>query len=291
MKIILVVILVVILILLIPFIGFLFLLKYRKKGSYFDSNGCKIHYRVEGNGPPIILIHGYGVNADINWRWNGIIRKLRKDFTVISLDVRGHGLSDKPQNPECYGIEMVNDIVRLMDHLKIPKAYIMGYSMGGFITLKFITMYPDRVIKAIVGGAGYEKPDGENLKILMDLVESLESGKGYYPLTKALEPNRKEPPRWKIKLIDFCINRLSDTKSMANVMKKFLDLQISEESLKNNKVPILVIVGSKDPLKGGVEALEKILSNGKVIYLKNKDHGTALLTPKFIKAVLEFLRA
>ncbi|MCX8065621.1 MAG: alpha/beta hydrolase, partial [Candidatus Hydrogenedentes bacterium] len=179
---------------------FLFLLRYRRKGSYFDSNGCKIHYRVEGEGPPIILIHGYGVNADINWRWNGIIRVLRKHYTVISIDVRGHGLSDKPENADAYGIEMVNDILRLMDHLNIPKAYIMGYSMGGFITLKFVTMYPERVIKAVVGGAGYEKPDGENLKILMELVESLESGKGYYPLTKALEPNRREPPKWKIKL-------------------------------------------------------------------------------------------
>ncbi|MCX8063967.1 MAG: hypothetical protein N3G21_02195, partial [Candidatus Hydrogenedentes bacterium] len=137
---------------------------------------------------------------------------------------------------------------------------------------------------------GYEKPDGENLKILMELVESLESGKGYYPLTKALEPNRREPPKWKIKLIDFCINQLSDTKPMTNVMKKFLDLQVSEEALRNNKVPILAIVGTKDPLKGGVEALEKIISNGKTVYLKNKDHGTALLTSKFIKTALEFLK-
>ncbi len=282
----------VILFIILAIIGFLFfVLKYRKKGDFFDSNGCKIHYRVEGEGPPIILIHGYGINADINWRWSGIIRILRKHYKVISLDVRGHGLSDKPEDPNAYGIEMVHDIARLMDHLNIPKAYIMGYSMGGFITLKFITMYPERVIKAIAGGAGFEKPNGENIKILMELVESLEKGKGYYPLTKALEPGRKEPPIWKVKLIDFFINQFSDTKAMANVMKKFLDLQISEESLKNNKVPLLVIVGTKDPLKAGAEALEKIVSNGKVVYLKNKDHGMALLSPKYIKTVLEFLRS
>lgn len=269
---------------------FVFLLKYRKKGYFFDSNGCKIHYNVEGEGTPIILIHGYGVNADINWRWNGIIKILRKHYKVISLDVRGHGLSDKPQDPNAYGIEMVHDIARLMNYLNISKAHIMGYSMGGFITLKFITMYPERVIKAIAGGAGYEKPNGENLKILSELVESLENGKGYYPLTKALEPGRKEPSKWKIKLIDFCINQLSNPISMANVMKKFTDLEISEDSLRNNKVPLLVIVGTKDPLKTGAEALEKIASNAKVIYLKNKDHGTTLLSPKFVKTVLEFLR-
>lgn len=268
----------------------IFLLKYRVKGNFFDSNGCKIHYRIEGSGPPLILIHGYAVNADINWRWNGLIHKLKRHFTTISLDLRGHGLSDKPTEPGSYGIEMAKDVIRLMDHLKIPKAYIMGYSMGGFTTLKLVTMYPERIIKAVVGGAGFEKVDGDNVRILMELVESLESGKGYAPLTKALEPDRKEPPAWKIKLLDFGLNMLSDSRAMANVMKQFPEMAVSEEQLKNNQVPVLAIVGTNDPLKVGVIEMEKYLSYAQFIYLKGRDHMTAMTGKKFYNIVLEFLK-
>lgn len=274
------------------FLGFsfiIFFLKYRKKGHFFYSNGCKIHYTIEGQGPPIVLVHGFAVNADINWRWNGVIRNLRKYFTVIALDLRGHGLSDKPIQPNCYGIEMVNDILRLLDHLKIQKTYIMGYSMGGFITLKFVTLYPERVIKAIVGGAGFEKPTGENIQILMQLIDSVEKGEGYYPLIKFLEPGGKEPAGWKVKLINFFLNILSESKAMAKVMKQFLEFEVPEEVLQKNTVPILAIVGEKDAFKRSTEALEKVAHNVKVIYLENKDHTTALFPSDFIKHVLKFL--
>lgn len=290
MNIFLLIVAVLIALFLIVFCVIIFLLKYRIKGHFFDSDGCKIHYNIEGNGPPLILIHGYAVNADINWRWNGIIRKLRKHFMTIALDLRGHGLSEKPSKPDSYGIEMAKDVIRLMDHLKIEKAYIMGYSMGGFITLKLAMMYPERIIKAVVGGAGFEKPDGENVKILMELVQSLESGKGYAPLTKALEPDRKEPPAWKLKLIDFGLNMLSQPEAMANVMKQFPEMEVSEEQLQKNQVPILAIVGTNDPLKVGVIEMEKYLNNARFIYLKGRDHMTAMMGPKFYEPILEFLQ-
>ncbi len=290
MTIFLIILLSFILLIIIGIFLVLFLLKYRVKGEYFDSNGCKIHYRVEGNGPPLVLIHGYAVNADLNWRWNGMIKKLRKHFTVISFDHRGHGLSGKPSEPNKYGLEMVNDVIRLLDHLNIPKAYIMGYSMGGFTTLKLLTMYPERVIKAVVGGAGYEKVDGDNIKILMELVESLENGKGYYPLTKALEPGRKEPPKWRIKLLDFGLNMMSDSKAMADVMKQFQEMAVTEDSLRNNHVPTLVIVGDKDPLSKGVEELEKHMKNARCIFLKGRDHMTAMMGNTFYREALDFFR-
>lgn len=290
LKILLTIALLILFILLLLFVAVIFLLKYRKRGQFFDANGCKIHYRVEGNGPPLILVHGYAINADINWRWSGLIRKLKKHFTVISFDLRGHGLSDKPSKPNSYGLEMVKDVVRLMDHLNIPKANVMGYSMGGFITLKLITMYPDRLIKAVVGGAGYEKAEGKNIKILMEIAESLESGKGYYPLTKALGKATKKPPFWQVKLNDFVINLLSDPQAMADVMKQFLEFEVSEESLRNNQVPVLAIVGTKDTLKGGVIKLEKYLSNAHFIYLKDRSHSTAIIGSKFYKPVIKFLK-
>jgi pimeloyl-ACP methyl ester carboxylesterase len=101
---------------------------------FFDSRGVNIHYSVEGKGEPVILIHGFGTSIQLNWGTPGIIKALADQYQVIALDNRGHGQSDKPHAPSAYGSEMANDVIRLMDHLDIRKAHIIGYSMGGVIT-------------------------------------------------------------------------------------------------------------------------------------------------------------
>src|SRR5579871_2661677 len=100
----------------------------------FDSAGVKLHYIVEGQGEPVILIHGYAASIVANWGAPGIVKKLAESYQVIALDNRGHGQSDKPHDAGAYGSKMFDDVLRLMDHLKIKKAHIVGYSMGGFIT-------------------------------------------------------------------------------------------------------------------------------------------------------------
>ena len=107
----------------------------------FDSDGVKIAYRVDGGGPPVILIHGLTVDADLNWRTPGITEKLAKKFQVISMDVRGHGQSGKPHDRSAYGLQLVEDVARLMDHLHFDRAHIVGYSMGGEIAVKLVALY------------------------------------------------------------------------------------------------------------------------------------------------------
>lgn len=134
----------------------------RVPGEYFDSNGVRIHYTVEGAGEPLILIHGLAANADINWRRAGVNAMLRKDFQVIAFDCRGHGLSDKPHEKSQYGLEMVNDVTRLMDHLGVEKAHVAGYSMGGFIALEVAIRHPERVRSVALCASGWKDPTGDN---------------------------------------------------------------------------------------------------------------------------------
>src|SRR5690242_19215820 len=102
----------------------------RPAGQMLDANGVKIWYSVQGKGEPVVLIHGWLSSAGINWELPGITALLAKSYQVISLDVRGHGRSDKPLDEDAYGPELVEDVVRLLDHLKIEQAHIVGYSMG-----------------------------------------------------------------------------------------------------------------------------------------------------------------
>src|SRR5215510_12954197 len=121
----------------------------------FDAKGVKLNYIIEGEGEPVVLIHGLSASARINWQMPGIISMLSKKYQVIALDLPGHGESDKPTNEEAYGSEMVEDVLRLLDHLKIQKAHIAGYSMGGMIAVKFMTMHQDRVLSCVVSGMGW----------------------------------------------------------------------------------------------------------------------------------------
>ena len=131
----------------------------------FDSDGVKIHYVVEGQGEPVILIHGLYASALTNWQFPGIMGELAKHYQVVALDCRGHGQSGKPTEEGAYGVKMVEDVVRLMDHLRIAKARVAGYSMGGMITMKLLTLHPERVSSAVVGGMGWLQ-DGSALQRL-----------------------------------------------------------------------------------------------------------------------------
>ena len=122
------------------------------------SDGVKIHYFVIGKGTPVVLIHGYTGTAWGNWFSNGIAQALAKNHMVVALDCRNHGKSDKPV-PN--GPGKAQDVIELMDHLKITKAHIHGYSMGGGITAQLLAMIPDRFITAAFGGSGVGEVDPE----------------------------------------------------------------------------------------------------------------------------------
>jgi pimeloyl-ACP methyl ester carboxylesterase len=122
------------------------------------SDGVKIHYYVLGKGTPVVLIHGYTGTAWGNWFSNGIAQALSKNHMVVALDCRNHGKSDKPV-PN--GPGKAQDVIELMDHLKIKKAHIHGYSMGGGITAQLLSLIPDRFITAAFGGSGIAESDPE----------------------------------------------------------------------------------------------------------------------------------
>ena len=114
----------------------------RPEQPSFDSDGVPIHYLVTGRaeGEPVVLIHGFAGNIETGGQ---VIAVLQKDYKVIALDCRGHGGSGKPHDPAKYGVEMANDVARLLDHLKIDKAHVVGYSMGSGIALNFAVHHPE----------------------------------------------------------------------------------------------------------------------------------------------------
>jgi pimeloyl-ACP methyl ester carboxylesterase len=260
---------------------------------YFDSNGVKIHYVVKGNahGEPVLLIHGFTVNIEAQWA--PVIKALGKDYKVIAFDVRGHGGSEKPHDPKKYGPEMVKDAVRLLDHLKIDKAHVVGYSMGGDLALRMVTLYPDRVRTAVIAGKGYPPPGRERL--LAAIADSLDQGKGIGPLIMALTPkDEPRPSAEQIKLVNQMILSRNDPKALAALLRSALPgkgLELPAEKVKHIRVPVLSVIGERDTLRPEVDELHRLLPDMKVVVIPKATHITAFTREEFIKAIEQFLAA
>src|SRR3972149_6190490 len=122
----------------------------------FGSDGVRIAYRDEGEGEPILLIHGFASNVATNWAAPGWIEALTQaGRRVIAYDNRGHGRSETLYEPELYGAPvMAEDGLRLLDHLGIERADVMGYSMGARIAAFLVLNHPERVRSVVFGGLG-----------------------------------------------------------------------------------------------------------------------------------------
>jgi pimeloyl-ACP methyl ester carboxylesterase len=225
------------------------------RGDDFDSAGVRIHYVVTGQGQPVILVHGLYSSAKMNWDMPGITALLARNYQVIALDNRGHGESDKPTEVGSYGVKMADDVVRLMDHLHIAKAHVVGYSMGGMIVMKVLTTHPERVRSAVLGGMGWLQT-GTFLQRFWENMQGRDVGK-----TPAI-----------------CLNEMGQ-------------LAVSEAEVKAVHVPVSIIVGDRDPCRRMyVEPLQRVRLDWPVYVIPDAGHLNCILKPNFkaqLKSVID----
>jgi pimeloyl-ACP methyl ester carboxylesterase len=123
-----------------------------KKMPYVSNQGVRIHYEVEGHGPPLVLQHGL-TSSIRHWRLSGYVKELSSDYSLILVDARGHDDSGKPYDSQAYSAElMTGDIAAVMDCLGVEKASYWGYSMGGKIGFQLPRHYLSRFTSYIIGG-------------------------------------------------------------------------------------------------------------------------------------------
>ena len=123
-------------------------------GSFKSFDGTRISYDTEGDGAPVVLLHGYASESFINWVRPGITGKLAASgYRAIAMDLRGHGMSDKPHDAQAYADgAMVKDARALLDHLDISKCFLVGFSMGAMNTARLLIEGEPRVAAAVLAG-------------------------------------------------------------------------------------------------------------------------------------------
>lgn len=243
----------------------------------FDSDGVEIAFIDEGEGEPLLLIHGFASNIAANWVDPGWVRTLTQSgCRVIAYDNRGHGRSEKLYDPDVYGAPlMAEDARRLLDHLGITRADVLGYSMGARIAAFFTLAHPERVRSLILGGLG--------INMVRGVV-------GSGPIAKALEAPRIEDVTNDTarSFRAFAEQTKSDLKALAACIRGPRE-KITPERLATIAVPTLIAVGSKDVIAGSGAELATLIPGAQFLDIPGRDHMRAVGDATFKQGVLDFL--
>ena len=261
---------------------------------WFDSNGTRIRYVEQGSGQPLLLIHGYTRSIETNWIESGVFQELAKSYRVIAFDLRGHGKSDKPHDPAAYGREIMLDAVRLLDHLRIQKAHIVGYSLGAVIAAKLLTTNPERFLTATLGGhAGFRNWRPELAQSAERTALELESDVPFRSLVVAMTP-ADEPKRTEeeIRKRSAALAVGNDVKALAAYQRGGTrDLNATDAEVSAITVPVLAVIGSLDNVKS-VTLLKTLLPSLEVVVIDGATHAgdrAAFARPEFPAAIRGFI--
>ena len=264
--------------------------------QFVVSNGVKIRYVEQGTGEPVLLIHGYTRSVESNWVDPGVFQDLAKNYRVIAFDLRGHGKSDKPHDPAAYAGETVRDAIRLLDHLRIPRAHVVGYSLGAIIVAKLVTTDPDRFVTATLGGhAGYRNwlPQfDESAKRYADELEGDVPFRGVIIGTWPTDEPR--PTEDVIRERSTVLAAVNDVKALAAFQRGgSRELNATDAEISAVKVPMLGVIGSADNTRGMAQ-LKGLLPSLTVVTIEGATHAgerSAVRRPEFVRAVRDFIAA
>jgi len=243
----------------------------------FHNGAVEIAYLDEGEGDPIVLVHGFASTKNVNWVYPTWVSELKKNGRrVIAFDNRGHGDSSKLYDPTAYEVvTMAGDIAALMDHLNIERADVMGYSLGSRMTAVLARSQPKRLRSAIFGGIGIGLigggGPGENV------VQALEADS----LDEVTDPVGRT-------FRAFADQTRSDHRALAACLRGSRRLMTRDEAAEI-AVPVLIAVGTSDEIAGSAEALGKIIPGSQVLNIPNRDHMRAVGDKVYKAGVLDFL--
>ncbi|MEQ1670285.1 MAG: alpha/beta hydrolase [Hyphomicrobium sp.] len=263
--------------------------------KFFDSAGVKIAYidvppkleqgTAESAAPavpplePILLIHGFASNIAMNWTAPGWVEVLRRaGYRVIAFDNRGHGHSAKLYDLADYGSPlMAEDARRLLDHLGIKRAHVMGYSMGARIAAFLAIAHPERVSRIVFGGLG------------INMVRGM-AGTG--PIAHALEAasidDVTNPTARTFRA--FAEQTKSDLKALAACIRSSR-AKLAAEMIATIASPVLVAVGEHDVIGGSPDELAKLITGAKAFVIPGREHMKAVGDAAYKAEVLSFLKS
>jgi len=249
----------------------------------FLSAGVRIAYldfppQGEG-GAPILLIHGFASNHGVNWMFPQWVKTLTgAGRRTIVFDNRGHGRSEKLYDPEAYRPEiMAGDAARLLDHLGVARADVMGYSMGARIAAHLALAQPQKLRGLILAGLGVHLVEDEGLP------------SGIADAMEAASPEALTDPKQRM-FRAFAESTRSDLRALAACIRGSRRAMTAQEVGRVTQ-PTLICVGSQDDVAGDPVALAALMPNARALVIPGRDHNRAVGDTFFKQGVLAFLES
>jgi pimeloyl-ACP methyl ester carboxylesterase len=252
---------------------------------YLDSGGVRIAYVAAGRGEPVLLMHGFLFSMEPAWLASGAFDALSTTNRCIAFDLRGHGRSGKPHDTDSYGLEMVWDVVRLMDHLGIERAHVVGYSLGAILAAKLLELAPQRLLSLVMGGAGWVRSGDSIDRSWAPLADSLAAVDPGSPLSAHFWPDAaSRPPKDIQQIVD-----ANDPAALAALARAMTAITLREPVLRANVVPVLAVCGDRDPAKASVMTMSAVTSCFAVRLVPGADHHSLPASPEFLAAIRAFI--
>jgi len=244
----------------------------------FIHDGVEIAFFDQGEGEPIVLVHGFASTKEVNWIAPGWVTTLTgAGRRVIALDNRGHGASAKLYEPAAYhSAIMAGDVRALIDHLGLPRADVMGYSMGARISAYLALAHPERVRSVVFGGLGMGLING------VGDPERIARGLEAPSMADVTDQGARQ-------FRSFAEQTRSDLRALAACMRGSRQTLTREEASRI-AAPLLVAVGSKDTIAGPPEELAALVPDARALVIPDRDHMLAVGDRTYKAGVLEFLR-
>jgi pimeloyl-ACP methyl ester carboxylesterase len=242
---------------------------------FFDSNGVQIRYVEQGAGPPVIMLHGYTGTLDRHFVANGVFTAVARDHRAIAMDLRAHGKSGKPHDPKAYGDEFAKDVIRLLDHLKIQRAHIVGYSLGAALSGRLVTIHPDRLASvAFIGSHPRRELNAADTRFIEESIRELESDLPFRSLAVAIQPTGTPlPSDDELRKMVAPLVAANDVKALAAMWRGGAFPLTTDAALKAARFPMIEIIGTLDPAVSAVEPLRKAHPQIRMLVLEGATHG------------------
>ncbi len=262
------------------------------------ANGIDIGYEVHGQGEPIVLISGIGYDR---WEWHRMVPGLSEHFRVIVFDNRGVGETDKPPGPYTPQL-MAADTAGLLAALEVPRAVVVGHSMGGFIAQALVLERPEMVSKLVLASTNYGGPDAipttpEAMEVLTDTSSDL-----FSRFRRGLEVSTA--PGFALRnpdIIDEWMeyrlrHQISPPAYLAQ-LEMGLELLKPEASFRPRlaevKAPTLILFGEADQVvpPGNAGLLHEAIPHSQVVLLPDAGHFFPIETPEAaVEAIVAFVQ-